>query len=1383
MKVINDVPTSRWYSGSGLSRDVNLIVKNDLHLMHNGIFVYDEDLKTNYEQGREVLHAQSIVNNTSGTDETVELIYTLKDGDQVISSVESDEFVVSANDSLKHEDSITIEQQVQLWSIDSPKLYSMHVELIKNGDVIDREVFDYGFKYMEFNADTGFKLNGVPMKLQGVCLHHDQGSLGAVQEYDAIARQIDIMKDMGVNTIRTSHNTPSKALVELCSKKGILLNYEIFDGWRLAKNGNRNDFARYFNTPIGNAPQLVGSTSDMTWAEFVIRQSVIRDRNEASIMMYSMGNEITEGTSGNANDYPQIFAKLKEWTVSVDPTKPLTIGDNRKLRNSVYKDIQRQLSAMDIQGLNGYNYADGGVYDTLHRQNPNYLIYGSETASSVNSRGEYKFKGNQNKKCSSYDTSKVSWGHFASDALYTYMIRDFNMGEYVWTGFDYLGEPTPWNGIDPGPSGPWPSPKNSFFGIVETTGFAKDSYYLYRSIWNKDSTTLHILPTWNEETLNTDRNVDVVVYTSAPRVKLYFEDMEGSRQEIYDRSFTEKVTQGGYQYQIYEGEGKSRTMHENLYLSTSIPYRAGKLIAEAYDHNGNKINDTVGRSIVQTSGAPAKLVAHVNKNQLNANDHDLSYITVDVLDENNVPVPYASNDIVVSVSENGRLRAMDNGEQADHTPFSANHRHAYHGKALAIVQATKKSGEITVDLNSDGLVGTTIHLNAKDMQNEKHVIGYTLPKTIMVKQNNTPQLPSTASVLYSDQTSDTHQVVFDTNDLVNKVTKIGTFSVNGMIQDVNIPCHINVVVVSTPLTAVNQSSVVHKGEQAHLDPYGYAIFDDGKKSKNGFPVVWQAVDTSTLEEGETVVVNGTMKVFDQELPIINTIRCLQANLTTGGNIAPHTNNVTQSIEENLQSDTLSAINDGNKTENLSNTSGGPNPNVWSNYAYAQDDHRTSSLNLEWATLNTVGSVDVYYYIDSWASQLPESVEFTYKNDKQDTYLPIEVTSSQEEINNQVIKVTYTFDHPVSLLNLELGITNGTETKRAKPTTAISEIEVNSVGLVYDTFSDLDVSKMLIDGVEAEDVFIKENMITTSSSKGTDLKLESSKNTAMTVFTMDDLDYVYLVSEDGSNESKKYIEFDTVDFDASDASKDIDPNDMEVSAGNQHNDANRAENVKDGNDNTLWHTSWNSPLPNRNKLYIDLELDGETTINGLRYLPRKDGNNGSYKRYAIEVSMDGTNFEEIARGRWSSTHIWKKAVFENVTPKVVRLRALETYGVQENVWASAAEIRLHKASKQEVDEVEVEYDASSHKEQVQLAFDRKMDTMYESEIGTDEQFIEARYRNGLKTNGIEVVFDRKNVEAYKVLVKSSKDGEYEEVMSNNDNHKAKQTEKHTKTEHQ
>lgn len=526
VKTNNKIPSSRWYSGSGIYRDVKLTVTDKVHVGYNGTKIIAKDLENTKDNNVKV-DVTATIDNDSDTNKTITVKNTLLDaqGNAAGSTVTNEvELAAKSTKDVKQEVSVIAPE---LWSTEDTNLYTMKTEIVADNKVLDTYETEYGFRYFDFDNNTGFSLNGEKIKLKGVCLHHDQGALGAVANRDAIERQVKILKEMGCNAIRVTHNPAASVLLEVCNENGMLVINEAFDGWTEYKNGNVNDYTSHFNEVISTDNQIVNGKAGMKWGEFDVKAMVDGAKNDPSVIMWSLGNEIDEGVSGNTSHYLNLVDDLIKWVQEVDTTRPVTNGDNRKNTNPNAMLSQINQKIYEAGGVVGMNYANGDQTIAMHNTYSDWPLYGSETASAVHSRGVYNTTGKDDNtlQMSEYDNdeAKVGWGHSASDAWQFVIKNDFNAGEFVWTGFDYIGEPTPWNGTGAGSaSGQGAKPKSSYFGIVDTAGFVKDTYYLYKSMWDEDTTTLHLMSTWNNDEIvkNNNGKVKVDVFTNAAKVQM-----------------------------------------------------------------------------------------------------------------------------------------------------------------------------------------------------------------------------------------------------------------------------------------------------------------------------------------------------------------------------------------------------------------------------------------------------------------------------------------------------------------------------------------------------------------------------------------------------------------------------------------------------------------------------------------------------------------------------------------------------------------------------------------------------------------------------------------------------------------------------------------------
>lgn len=644
VKVNHRTPNSRWYSGAGIFRDVELSVKAPVHIEHNGVYI-----SADTDSG-EIFVSVTICGNADSVK------YTVLDpnGSPVLSCEEKTEAVLKLS-------------EFDLWDIKAPKLYTLVSETICGGEVTDRSEDVFGFRKIEFDPDKGFSLNGQSMKLKGVCLHHDLGALGSAANYKAEERRIRLMKEMGANAIRTAHNMPSKQLIEVCNRLGMLVVSECFDMWEMEKTTYDN--ARFFKET----------------ADYDVECWVSRDRNAPCVIMWSIGNEIYD-THASAHGY-EIAERLVKAVRRSDPREnaKVTIGSN-------FIEWENAQKIGEMLGISGYNYTER-CYDEHHKKYPNTVIYGSETSSAVRSRGIYHFPASSpilthdDKQCSSLGNSCVRWGRPAESAWIMDRDREFCAGQFVWTGIDYIGEPTPYD------------TKNSYFGMADTCCFPKDIYYFYKSVWN-DEPMIHLLPYWD---FNEGQDIDVIAYTNLPKAELFLNGNSLGVQDI----------------DIENGE--------ILHCHWVVPYEKGEIRVKAYDKDGNVIAEDFHKSF----GDPVKVIAKADRTQLSADGTDLCFVEISLCDADGNPVENARNRVSVKVSGAGRLLGMDNGDSTDFEQYKTSNRKLFSGKALAIIGSTFESGKITVEISSKGLEPAVLELHANEAEHNGvsavTAVEYTVP--------------------------------------------------------------------------------------------------------------------------------------------------------------------------------------------------------------------------------------------------------------------------------------------------------------------------------------------------------------------------------------------------------------------------------------------------------------------------------------------------------------------------------------------------------------------------------------------------------------------------------------------------------------------------------
>ena len=1296
VKVENRLPSSRWYSGSGIYRDVTLTVTDGVHVGNNGVAIKTPSLATQ-NGGNVTMNLTTKVANDTKAAANITLKQTVfpKGGktDAAIGTVTTASKSIAAGASADVTSTITAASP-KLWSIKNPNLYTVRTEVLNGGKVLDTYDTEYGFRWTGFDATSGFSLNGEKVKLKGVSMHHDQGSLGAVANRRAIERQVEILQKMGVNSIRTTHNPAAKALIDVCNEKGVLVVEEVFDMWNRSKNDNTEDYGKWFGQAIAGDNAVLGGDKDETWAKFDLTSTINRDRNAPSVIMWSLGNEMMEGISGSVSGFPATSAKLVAWTKAADSTRPMTYGDNKIKANwNESNTMGDNLTANG--GVVGTNYSDGANYDKIRTTHPSWAIYGSETASAINSRGIYnRTTGgaqSSDKQLTSYDNSAVGWGAVASSAWYDVVQRDFVAGTYVWTGFDYLGEPTPWNGTGSGAVGSWPSPKNSYFGIVDTAGFPKDTYYFYQSQWNDDVHTLHILPAWNENVVakGSGNNVPVVVYTDAAKVKLYFTP-KGSTEKrlIGEKSFTKKTTAAGYTYQVYEGSDKDSTAHKNMYLTWNVPWAEGTISAEAYDENNRLIPErsTEGNASVTTTGKAAKLKADADRKTITADGKDLSYIEVDVTDANGHIVPDAANRVTFDVKGAGKLVGVDNGSSPDHDSYQADNRKAFSGKVLAIVQSTKEAGEITVTAKADGLQSSTVKIATTAVpgtSTEKTVRSFFYSRNYYVKTGNKPILPSDVEVRYSDGTSDRQNVTWDAvSD--DQIAKAGSFSVAGTVAGQKIS--VRVTMIDEIGALLNYSASTPVGTPAVLPGSRPAVLPDGTVTSANFAVDWTKPADTVYNTAGTVKVPGTATVFGKEFKVTATIRVQRSQVTIGSSVSGNALRLTQNIPADKQSDTLDAIKDGSTTVDA-NTGGGANPSAWTNWAYSKAGHNTAEITFEYATEQQLGQIVMYFFRDSNAVRFPDAGKTKIQisaDGKNWTDLAATETIAAQESSDRVKPYTYDFA-PVGATFVKVTVTNAdTTTPSGVVCAGLTEIELKTATSKFVTNTSAALSSLTVNGTKVSDSVLAAGSYNTPAIIA-DVKAEGEGNASVTVLPAhDNVIRVITESEDHVTRKTFTINLGTEqEFPADSDERDYPAADMTVTAGSEQTSGTATEGPKkfavDGNTSTYWHSNWTPTTVN--DLWIAFELQKPTKLDALRYLPRPAGSkNGSVTEYKVQVSDDGTNWTDAGSGTWTTDYGWKLAEFNQpVTTKHVRLKAVHTYADSGNdKFMSASEIRLRKA---------------------------------------------------------------------------------------------------------
>lgn len=1117
VKAVNNIPSSRWYSGSGIYRDVTLIATDPVHVARYGTHVTTPDIASN--KGTVNVTVDVDNDSSAAVSATVRNTVYTQSGTTASSSVES-ALTIPAGSSATASASPVVSNP-KLWSLDDPNLYFIHTEVLVDGQVTDTYDTTFGFRYFSFD-DTGFHLNGQNVKLNGVCLHHDQGALGSAAYYDAMYRQLSIMKDMGVNAIRTSHNPADEDFIDICNELGLLVIEEAFDGLNVAKNGNSYDFSQYFTSSVDT--RLLGASSSMTCAEYAARSMVRRDRNDPAIIAWSFGNEIQEGASTSPS-FPDIAEDFITWVQAEDPSsRPITIGDNTRGGNTTLTSVINKIVASG--GVAGFNYANTASQLYSLAQDFGNVIIATETSSATNSRGQYQNQNNNansdgNYHLTSYDTSAVGWGITAHDSLYNTYQYDCVAGEFVWTGFDYIGEPTPWNGTGTGSaSGSGAIPNSSYFGIVDTAGFEKDTYYLYRSQWNQKDTTLHLVTAWDSDNMMTtnDGKTPVVVYSNAPVVKLY---RNGTL--IGTATRTAHTSSAGHTYYTYTTASNDATVctavnasgSASLYATFNVVYEAGSITAEAYTESGTKITNTSGSSAVYTPGTPAKLAVTQNKTAVAADGSSLTYIEVEVQDASGHLDTTATNTINFSLEGNGEIVGVDNGDQATTAKYQQSSVltsttsakiAAYAGKALVIVRSTRDAGRFTVNVSSPGLTGgsASVTTTAVDSgETQEGLASYTMVRDYSVMAGTTPSFQTTATGTLSDGATVTGTISWNTVSSSTYSTP-GDYTINGTLtfpsyDDIPVTCRLHVI--ADVIAMRNISTVTMTNTVPTLPSTVRGVLADGTLSGE-FSVQWNAMSASQFATvGNIVVVSGTATVIGSTtLPVTASIRVAEAVNTESTNVAGTASSLTEDCAST--SDNLSSIIDG-VTSNSSDTNA-----RWTNYNN-RNTSSTASITFQWATAQLISSANLYFFTDSYSASLPASVKFEYSLNGSDFteigYTDVTPTAGFTE-------TAYVFDQVINPVALRI-----TLTEQSGKCVGLTEVQIMTYAgrLTYNSSADL--SGITVDGTAVSGFSAGTLSYTAAGSESSAVTAATGVNAGITVLPIyRGVVRILTVSEDGSS---------------------------------------------------------------------------------------------------------------------------------------------------------------------------------------------------------------------------------------------------------------------------
>lgn len=653
---------SRWYPGAGIYRKVQMLVTSPLHVGVWGTYVTTPIIKPHYA---EVRISTEVMNHTQRSQKvTVEQRILDPKGALVARDTISRSLRPGSTTDLELTLKVT---NPELWDVENPALYTVQTRLLSGQQVTDEYTTTFGIRTIKFTPDDGFLLNGRRVQLRGVNLHHDHGPLGAAFNKVAMQRQLQIMKDMGANAIRNSHNTAAPELLELCDEMGLLMFNEIFDKY----------------------DAKAGITADTDFEEFAhrnIKNFVLRDRNHPSIFLWSVGNEIGD-VQWNINNGFKRLHTMVNYVNKYDPTRPITL-----VCDNLESATKRHFDYYDVHS---WNY--GRRYRLARQLEPNKSVIISESASTLSTRGFYELPLPENKtdftnslQVSSYDLNAPDWAEIADDDFMWQQDETYIAGEFVWTGFDYLGEPTPYGNRSVSRMGMNESEasRSSYFGIVDLVGIPKDRFYLYRSYWKPEELTIHILPHWNW-LQRTGQNVPVFVYTNGDEAELFLngKSLGSQKKNPVAKNSTERF----------------RLMWKN------VNYEPGELKAVAYK-NGVKL----GEHVLETTGEPTSLKLTPEKKVLTANGEDLSYILIEAVDKAGRPHPLASQKVEIALKGKGVIAGVGNGNPQSFESFQASQVYLFNGKAMIILGSGFESGEATITISAEGLKKATTHIKIED---------------------------------------------------------------------------------------------------------------------------------------------------------------------------------------------------------------------------------------------------------------------------------------------------------------------------------------------------------------------------------------------------------------------------------------------------------------------------------------------------------------------------------------------------------------------------------------------------------------------------------------------------------------------------------------------
>jgi beta-galactosidase len=1018
--VQNQEPSSRWYSGSGITRHVHLTVADALHIARWGTTVTTPDLATTIASHYTTVHVATQLANDSGQADTVDLHYVVRDAaGHVIADAATAGVAVPTGGTTSSAD-IRLDDP-HLWSTTDPYLYTVQTTVTGSGAQLDAATATFGVRWLVFSPTQGVMLNGQPLKLHGVDLHNDEGALGSVDNYDAMYRQMSNLKAMGVNAFRTSHNPPSPELIDICQRLGIVMMVEAFDAWDVGKLSA--DYHLFFNQ----------------WSDYDIDEMVNEAKNSPAVIMWSIGNEIPDWTSPQALPIEQ---RLISDIRSIDTTRPIVAGSDR------YRSVPKPGSVADqmLQNLDGLglNYDTAKTIDGLHAQYPTKFFFESESSSETSTRGYYQdpdlLNTGQNftpgrMELSSYDNNLESWTLSNEYDLKKVRDRQFFIGQFIWSGWDYIGEPTPYTTFPV---------KTSFFGLADTAGFPKDGYYLFKSQWTT-APMVHIVPmNWTD--YKPGQTVQVWAYANEPSVQLFL-----NGKSLGVKSFDQKTTTFGASYlETTQCPGDDKTFtggacpgsyespngsSGDVRLVWNVPFTPGRLVAVARDASGH----VVARDEQDTAGRPYALSVTPDKTVVRADGKSLSYLTVRVVDRHGVEVPDADNSVLTSVTGAGTFAGADNGKEDDAEGYTSPRHDAFNGQVLAIVESATHPGPITVKVSSDGLLPATTTLYAQNPGRSSPTA--ILPAYVRTLRGTGASLPATVQVIEGDGTTQTEPVSWSGRG-PGAGARPGVYTVSGTVSGTRIPAQA-IVTVAGVAWVQSAHALVPVGMTPTPPAATKVVYTDGVTQY--LPVHWPQIPARRVARPGHFSVPGRVSGIAVPARLLVTVT---RRVTTGQNLALAGGPEHASADASFSGGAFAgdASDFGTSTTvpaaliDGTTTSGG-----WSN-RYGKGPTQTLNevtnaragdwVSVSWPKPQTFGELRPYFTVDA-ADQLPATVVVSYWNGL--GWVPVRDQHVQFATgSDQPSSITF---QPVSTTEVKLDMTSSSPGSPTTGNLTISELQV------------------------------------------------------------------------------------------------------------------------------------------------------------------------------------------------------------------------------------------------------------------------------------------------------------------------------------------------------